>query len=556
MTERIDINLFTEPVILLDSEYQLIKTNQAFTSFFSNGNSLEQTIELIRTRDEKKNQEFLLFIYKDKEFIIHIYSLAGQELLLCLISDSTHIEDAAFSLSSIQSMKDEFLNMLSVLHDDFVIIDRYGVIVSAMPNFETMYGISRQEAIGKTIFEMEEKKIFNPSVAIRVFKSGNTETLLQLTGAGKYLMCTAIPIKDKDGNIEKVVSYTRDITKYQTLKDEYENLEDTLKLYSAEIDRLRNDRDPVPSIIGRSQVIKNISATLLKISRFDANVLFLGESGVGKTMFAKIMHSQSGRSEGPFIEINCGAIPESLLESELFGYEKGAFSGASKEGKPGLIELANEGTLFLDEIGDLPLHMQVKLLKAIQEKKIIRLGGANLKEVDFRLIAATNKNLEKLVHEGSFREDLYYRLNVITIKIPGLRDRKEDIFTLANHFVNVIGKKYGLKRTLSGTVIDYLVEYDWPGNIRELENLIERMILTSDDYMISEEQLPTKIKASIFHTASSSSSLKDILESVERRLIIDAYKKHGTSTGVAAELNISQPSASNKINKYIKETEG
>ena len=288
MTERIDINLFTEPAILLDSEYQLIKTNQAFTSFFSSGNSLEQAIELIRTRDEKKNQDFLLFIYKDKEFIIHIYSLAGQEQLLCLISDSTHIEDAAFSLSSIQSMKDEFLNMLSVLHDDFVIIDRYGVIVSAMPNFETMYGISRQEAIGKTIFEMEEKKIFNPSVAIRVFKSGNTETLLQLTGAGKYLMCTAIPIKDKDGNIEKVVSYTRDITKYQTLKDEYENLEDTLRLYSAEIDRLRNDRDPVPSIIGRSQVIKNISATLLKISRFDANVLFLGESGVGKTMSPRL----------------------------------------------------------------------------------------------------------------------------------------------------------------------------------------------------------------------------------------------------------------------------
>ncbi len=548
----IDIELFSEPVFLLNEKFEYISSNQSFSRYFTSPALQDDIFRFTADNSNGKIQEFLLFKKDEHEYIFHIYRIENGSSILCIIFESLLIEPVIHSLSSTQVMKDEFFNMLSVLHDDFVIIDKYGVIISALPNFESLYGLSLEDAIGKTIFEMEERKIFNPSVAIRVFKSGQAETMLQRTGAGKYLMCTAIPIKDKDGNIERIVSYTRDITKYETLKEEYENLEENLRLYSEEIERLRKDNDQIPSVIGKSPSIRNIIATISKISKFDATVLFLGESGVGKTMFAKKMHSTSSRKDGPFIEINCGAIPENLLESELFGYEKGAFSGASKQGKPGLIELANGGTLFLDEIGDLPQHMQVKLLKCIQEKKIMRIGGASVKDVDFRLITATNQDLEHLVQNGDFREDLFYRLNVITIKIPGLKDRKEDIFSLANHFVTTIGDKYGIKRTLSNTVIDYFMEYDWPGNIRELENLIERLVLTSDDYMITEEQLPSQIKANIFHTSSKERSLKDIIEDLERRIITESYKRHGTSTGVAAELNISQPSASNKIKKYVK----
>ncbi len=547
----IDIETFMEPAFLLNYNLDYISSNSSFKLIFQEKDIHTEILDLIADNTNRNIQEFILFKINEHDYIFHMYRFNDEQYILVIIFESTIIEPVVNSLSSTQTMKDEFFDMLSVLHDDFVIIDKNGIITSALPNFEALYGISKEKAIGMTIFELEEKKIFNPSVAIRVFKSGSPETIMQRTGTGKYLMCTAIPIKDKDGNIEKIVSYTRDLTKYQRLKEEYENLEENLKFYSEEINRLRKDKELPTSVVGNGTVVKNIYSTITKIADFDATVLFLGESGVGKTMFAELMHSQSIRKSGPFIEINCGAIPENLLESELFGYEKGAFSGAKNEGKPGLIELSNNGTLFLDEMGDLPLHMQVKLLKCIQQKKILRIGGASMKDVDFRLISATNKDLENLVKEGKFREDLFYRLNVITINIPSLRERKEDIFYLANHFIKEIGIKYGIKRTLSNTVIDYLIEYDWPGNIRELENLIERLVLTSDDYMITEENLPTKMKTNIFQTPGKGDSLKDILENVERRIIIDSYKRLGTSTGVAAELNISQPSASNKINKYI-----
>ena len=299
--------------------------------------------------------------------------------------------------------------------------------------------------------------------------------------------------------------------------------------------------------------MQNILATIERISRFDTNVLFTGKSGVGKTMYSKLMHSRSDRKDGPFIHINCGAIPESLIESELFGYEKGAFTGARNEGKPGLVELANRGTLFLDEIGDLPLNMQVKLLKVIQDKKLTRIGATDEKTVDFRLITATNKDLEAMIEKNEFREDLYYRINIITLEIPRLKDRKSDIFPLLKLFLDKYNKKYGLKRTIANSSIDALVEYDWPGNIRELENTVERLVLSTDEYMITNDNLPLKLKADVVgRPVMENKTLKEILESVEKRVIVEAYKKIGTTTGVAKALGISQPSASLKISKYAK----
>lgn len=275
------------------------------------------------------------------------------------------IDPAVSHSSSVKKVEQVFYDILESIHDDFVIINKNGVIEKVLPNFQEMYGISAEEAVGKTVYEMEERKIFNPSIAIRVMKSKKRETILQLTGANKYLMCTAIPIMDKEGNIQRIISYTRDMTKYEALKKEYSNLEQTLAAYSTQLGQLREERKENSKIIGSSTAIRNVIDTIDKVAKFDANVLLTGESGVGKTLFAEAIHSASGRQDAPFITINCGAIPENLLESELFGYEKGAFTGASNEGKPGLIELSHKGVLFLDEIGDLPLHMQVKLLKVI-----------------------------------------------------------------------------------------------------------------------------------------------------------------------------------------------
>lgn len=555
MNTFIEIHALNSPAIIFFTHGQSIHTNALFEDLFPDAYSREKFRVFVNNtlhHNEISSVHYAIVSLNDSEYFTTFMKMDPPSQYLITLERTKYLSKTLEDMQVVRNIENEFYNILGAMHDDFVIMDKNGVIIKVLPNFEAMYGISSKEAIGKTIYEMEEKKIFNPSVAIRVLKSKKAETMLQLTGANKYLMCTAIPVKDEYNQIEKIISYTRDVTKYQTLKEEYNKLEDTLEIYTAELEQLRNSSDKFPSIIRNSANIQNVVSTVHKISKFDATVLFSGESGVGKTMFAKLMHAQSNRNSGPFMEINCGAIPESLLESELFGYEQGAFSGASKEGKPGLIELANNGTLFLDEIGDLPLHMQVKLLKAIQEKKITRIGSSIEKNIDFRLISATNKDLDKMVKEGTFREDLFYRLNVITIHIPSLKERKKDIIPLCKHFVEKFNKKYNLNRTLSNIVLDYFLEYDWPGNIRELENVVERLILTSDDYMITEDRLPAAIKSHMLHNPIiSNKSLKEILETVESKVIQDAYNKHRTSIGVAKELGISQPSASIKINKYV-----
>lgn len=555
MDHNIEIDSISIPALIYNVNSKNIIFNKNFQELFNNKLEIDQFIVNNIPKITINQTKYSTYYIDEKEYFVTFIEILQRHDYLITLQDTKPMDDVIRKMHISKDLENEFYDILRVIYDDFVIVDSNGVVIKVLDNFEKTYDISNEQVIGKTIYEMEKKGIFNPSVSVRVFSTQKTETMLQMIGSNKYIMCTAIPIKDEKGNIIKVISYTRDVTKYESLKDEYNKLSETLRIYSAELEQFRQNRNIYTSGIGNSATIKNIVATIDKISKFDVNVLFTGESGVGKTMFSNLMHSQSNRKTGPFIEINCGAIPSNLVESELFGYEKGAFTGANKEGKPGLIELANNGTLFLDEIGDLPLNMQVKLLKVIQEKKIIRIGASEYRTIDFRLIAATNKNLDEMVKQGKFREDLYYRLNVITIPIPSLRERKEDIFLLCMHFLEKYRKKYSLNRALSNTVIDHLTEYDWPGNIRELENTIERLVLTTDDFMICEANLPFAMKSNMVDiTYTKNKSLKEILNTIEKRVILDAYKRHKTTTGVAKELNISQPSASLKINKYLQES--
>ena len=446
-----------------------------------------------------------------------------------------------------------FFKILEAMYDDCVIINKDGVLETAMPNFEAMYGLHPSQAVGRTVYELEDQGIFNPSIGARVLQSGRQEVTIQLTHSGKYLMTTAIPIRDADGSLQKVISYSRDVTKYESLLKEHENLKEMLSAYSSEIEQLRQEQNTPPHVIHDSAEMRKVVAQISRIAKFDSHVLITGESGVGKTMYAKLLHAQSPRKDGPFIEINCGTIPENLFESELFGYERGAFTGANREGKPGFFELADGGTLFLDEIGDLPFHMQAKLLKVIQDQRIIRVGGIHDRPVDFRLISATNRKLDAMVEAGAFREDLYYRLNVIAIDVPPLREHKDDILHLTMHFVDKICEKYNIKRSISNKVIDALVDYDWPGNIRQLENVVERMLLSADGYVIKWEHLPPAIskKAIQGYNPEKQGTLKEMMESVEKRIFTDYYKKYGSTTKVAKALGISQPSASMKLSKYL-----
>ena len=443
--------------------------------------------------------------------------------------------------------------ILDAIHDDLLIADGKGRILRVSKSFEAVYGIKEESILGKTVYEMEQQGVFRPSVIAKVLKTGQKITLGQKNNQGRDLIVTAVPIENDRGEIVKVISFTRDITEHLNLQKQYSKLESVIEKCTAEIVELRNKSIVIEGIIAKSPASQDILKTINRIAPFDANVLLTGESGVGKTMFARMIHIKSRRAEGPFIEINCGAIPENLLESEFFGYEKGSFTGANREGKIGLVELAQNGTLFLDEISELSLNMQVKILKLIQDKKFIRVGGTKEISVDFRLIAASNKDFQTLMEDKLFRVDLYYRLNVITMHIPPLRERKDDIVPMIAYFMEKFNKEYGLDKSISRTVYDAFVEYEWPGNIRELENTVEKIMLTSETRIIGMDQLPEFIHNVAFSICEHKKlRLKEVLEEVEGRLIIKTYSQFKTTTGVAQALGISQPTAVRKINKYCR----
>lgn len=456
--------------------------------------------------------------------------------------------------NKIHELEQELDSILSAIHDDILITDGNGIVINVSPTFENVYGISRESAIGMSVYELEKQGTFKPSITAIVLKTGEKVTMTQKNNKNRDIIVTATPVKNKNGEITRVISFSRDITEFINLQEQHALLENKVERYAEELEILRSESLEVAGVVSKSAMAQNVLKTMNRVAKFDANVLLTGESGVGKTMFAKLIHNKSGRAEGPFIEINCGAIPENLLESELFGYERGSFTGANKEGKIGLIELTESGTLFLDEITEMPLSLQVKLLKVIQDKTIIRVGGTKEIQVDFRLIAASNKDFKTLIEENLFREDLYYRLNVITIDIPPLRERKEDLVPLMKLFLERFNETYQLKKKLTQESFDLLCEYQWPGNIRELENAIERLALTTETDIILPKHLPKYITEhkKCFETLEGHISLKEKLEELEDKIICDAYHQCKTTIGVAKMLGISQPSAARKIQKYIK----
>ena len=447
-------------------------------------------------------------------------------------------------------ISEELGAILDAALDDTLITDGQGTVIRVSPAFKEMYGVSKDELIGHNVRDLEASGVFKPSITRLVLEQKQKLTMVQENKEGRKIIVSAVPIKDDRGNIAKVVSFSRDITELMELREQFKALERKVEFYAGKLSEWESREPESALFLGKSKAMRNVINLIHKVARFDTNVLITGESGVGKTLFARLIHANSARKDGEMVEVNCGAIPGNLLESELFGYEKGSFTGASREGKMGLIELADKGTLFLDEIGEIPLNLQVKLLKVIQDKTITRVGGVKSIPIDFRLISATNHDLRALTAARRFREDLYYRLNVIHLHIPPLRERGEDIFPLAVYFLEKFNAKYNLKKLLSSGLVDALTRYDWPGNIRELENLMERIVLTSNADWIDESILPEQIKEAE-RVRGAKGSLRDAVAALEKRMVAAAYKKHGTTVGVAKELGISQPTAARKIKKYI-----
>ena len=442
--------------------------------------------------------------------------------------------------------------------NDVTITNGDGTILRVSNSYERHYLVKREDVEGKTVFEMEENGVFKPSVTAKVLKEKRKITLLQTNKAGEKILTTGVPIFLDDGEIEYVVSYNSiDIADMTNIQDQLSKLGDLTKEYSDQINQLRMRDLADKELIAKSKSMKDISEMISQIADTNANVLITGETGVGKSMVARIIHKSSNRAGGPFVEINCGTIPESLIESELFGYEKGSFTGASSKGKVGKIELARGGTLFLDEVGELPLNMQIKFLEVIQERYITRIGGLEKIEVDFRLIVATNRDLKKDIASGLFREDLFYRLNVIPMHIPPVRERQDDLIHLINSFLKRFNLKYGRFVELSAETYAILQKQSWPGNIRQVENLIERLVIMAKNNIVTPQHLPSDEGIQVFDCELADifpkpeCTLADMTEEWEKKIFIKAFDMYRTSIAVGKALGISQTTAARKLRKYI-----
>ena len=436
------------------------------------------------------------------------------------------------------------------IHDGACVTDAEGIITHFNEPYGRFLEVDPQKQIGKHISEVVE----NTRMHV-VAKTGKAETNASQSIRGENMLVQRIPIKD-NGKVIAVFGLVtfKNIKELSRLAAKLSELESQVKLYQKQLNSLRTTRYSFDNIIGESIPLLRLKKEALQAAATNLSVLISGESGTGKELFAQSIHDASSRKMQPFIQLNCAAIPKDLLEAELFGYSKGAFTGAKSTGKPGKFELADTGSLFLDEIGDLPLEMQPKLLRALEEKEFERVGGNTVIHSDFRLIAASNMDLEAMVERGEFRADLFYRLNVVPLHIPPLRDRADDVVCLARHLLQqIVGDRVQQQVDFAPSAEALLKQHTWPGNVRELNNVIERTMATFEGEHITSADLPFYLHQGkeTQRGSSQSSLLKEVVAKAEKIAIQDALKMTGYHKVKTAELlGIHRTLLYKKIAKY------
>lgn len=490
---------------------------------------------------EIKNKKVLLHKIKKREGFTYVLFFCGKEYT-ALLEEAEQLRQSNRALDAI----------IESSYDGIYITDNKGNTLKTNSAIERITGIPKEYYIGKNINDLINRGILKESVSDKVIKTKGTVNIVQKNFNKKETMLTGSPIFDTDGEVEKIVTNIRDLSELNELHEELNKAKELNQKYEQEIQKLIQVSNRDPNIILKSNKIMELFEAADRLADVDATIFISGETGVGKEIVAKHLYKKSDRSEtGQFIKINCGALPKDLLEAELFGYEQGAFTGASKKGKAGVFEQADQGVLFLDEVGEMPENLQVKMLRVLQEKEVQRIGGTQTLQVDTRIITATNKDLKQMVEKGEFREDLYYRLHVIPLNVPPLRERKDDILPLVHHFLHEYNEKYHMSKVISKDLKDYFYYYHWPGNVRELSNMIERLVLTVPLKELSMNDLPEEYRKEMSPAQTSEGmSLKEAVEQAEYRVLKEALDTCKTTYDAAIYLRTSQATIVRKLQKY------
>lgn len=462
----------------------------------------------------------------------------------------------------IQFLKENYDSLMSFINCMKIgiwITDAEGRVIMVNDSSISTGGLGREELLGRYTTELiETGYILYESSVLKAIESGHEESIVQEEGEGGHLMATSVPLFDGD-ELDLVICVELDITEVMRLKGLLENQKNITRKYRDELLKFlgqnNTDHSSSEELVTYNVNMIRIKDMAAKTGKTDATVIITGESGTGKEVMANLIQKNSARADAPFIKVNCAAIPESLIESEFFGYEKGTFTGANVNGKIGLFELANGGTLFLDEIGDLPLQMQSKLLRVIQEREVRKIGGEKVIPVDIRFIAATNKNLKREMEKGSFRSDLYYRLFVVPIHIPPLRQRVEDIAPMANYFIKIFNEQYKMNKVICDDAIKELETYYWPGNVRELRNVIERLAVSGAGDQITRFQVSMCLNdnsgaSDSMGPGARNQSLGALLKEYEREIIIKAVDEYGSISAAARALQVNKSTISKKLKEY------
>ena len=559
------VQCFADAVFLVNPRGNIEEINAAAASIFATteasarGRALADVLRADAFAD-LADQEFFLWSESTdgggRTFAVRCKQLrpeTGLPGFLVILREASDSQQTAEYVRQLEETNRDLDVLFRFSHDGLVLCDGNAVGVRYNEAYTRITGIAGQDLIGRHMTEILESGCISESAIWNALNAKKQVTTMPKLKNGKKVLMTAIPVFDAANNIVKVVGNVRDITELTALEAELDQVRELSERYYNELVHLRSQTAQVEGVIAESPAMRAVLATALKVAATDATVLITGESGSGKEVLARTIHTRSQRKAGPFVKVNCGAIPDTLLESELFGYEKGAFTNAAKTGKMGIFEIAAGGTLFLDEIGEIPLSVQSKLLGVLQDKRFCRVGGTKEIRLDARVIAATNRELSAMVNAGQFRKDLFYRLNVVGLKIPSLTERKEDIFPLARYFLGQLNEKYKSRNSLSPQVVHAFQQYDWPGNVREMENLMEQLVVLAPDEPLVPAMLPEQFHAlsgpAGHEAAHAGGTLAEILANVERKVLDGLVRKGFSSYRIAKELGINQSTALRKMKK-------